>query len=169
MTKMLRIIHALDKQTNSTKNRTDFLKHEIDQLRKALDKSSCVEHDGKSDCDSSKSCDTSSVCDTQSNDSSCSTLSMKSHMSDNSCSLNSNCTGISVNSLDCNSQISCATKDSTCTTQTSCSYDEFHKFKTEVLHMLHDLAKQINDQMGMLANIMSSIAVVRKPSMTRNH
>ena len=34
--------------------------------------------------------------------------------------------------------------------------------------MLHDLAKQINDQMGMLANIMSGIAMVKKPTARYN-
>jgi len=54
-------------------------------------------------------------------------------------------------------------------TQATCSYDEFHQFKTEVLHMLHDLAKQVNDQMGMMANIMSSIAIVKKPAPVRHN
>jgi len=188
MTKMLRIIHALDKQTNYTKTKTDCLKHDVDQLKKDMGKGGCGDHDVKS-CDSdssstssksssdtdscSKSNDTSS-CDSRSNDSSCSTLSVKSaessKSSNSSCSSNSTSyslgtvqTGESCITLD-----SCMTKDTSCTTQTSCSYDEFHKFKTEVIHMLSDLAKQVNDQMGMLANIMSTIAFTRKPIVRNN-
>jgi hypothetical protein len=175
MTKMLRIIHALDKQTNSTKTRTDFLKNEIDQIRKTVDRGQGTDRDAKLCEVDGRSSDTISVCDVQSNDSLCSTQTVKtthtgkSTISDQS--LNSNFSHVTAQTLDSNSsQASCGTKDTSrsAQTQTSCSYDEFHKFKTEVLHMLHDLAKQVNDQMGMLANIMSTIAVSRKPMARHN-
>lgn len=235
MNKMLKYICSLDKQTNSTKNRTVYLKNEIEQLRKGLDKSVCVDATVKNTACSKNTCSTDTcstdtcstdTCSTSSSTNSCSTNSSSTNScstdsstnscstgSTNSCStksklcdtlsykscnssnsgksmlsksIMSDCSAFTGPCCDCPrccrdnltddmcsrdtcSQYSCATKNSTCSTQTACSYDEFHKFKTEVLHMLHDLAKQVNDQMGMMSNIMSTIAIARKPSIPRHN
>lgn len=156
MTKILRIIHGLDQKTNQTKCKTDYLKHEVDQLREVLNKSN---YDTKSNIDSSKLCDNISICDTQSNDSSCST--QTGHSADSN---NSNDSVSLISKDDNNSKDS---KDSNCSSQTTCSYDEFHKFKSEVLLLLKDLADQINRQMGMLAGIMSTSSIRGKNNLNR--
>lgn len=150
MGKMLRIIHALDKQNNQTKCEVDNLKRVV----KTID-----------DDVSAAESDASSAVSTQSIDSS-----MSESETANSNISSVQCTQSVTDTTSASCMEASVCESHSVASESSCSYDEFHKFKSEVMHMLTDLAKQVNEQMAMMANIMSTIGgPSRKPITQHSH
>ena len=158
MSKVLKIIGNLDKMTTDNKTEADNIKKEVKKMKKNLGTSEATSFgednkkckDGKDDA----TLDTISEVSEDFED-----VKGKHKINDDS----SVCSQVTLETCDTkNSLNSSITKDTSSTSESVCSYDEFEKFKHDVLHMLEDLSKRVNDQMGILAGIMMSYSPSRK-------
>jgi len=175
MSKVLKIIGNLDKMTVENKNEAENIKKEVEKMKKNFNGSEVtsfadVEENKKGK--DNKDCKKDDKKDNKKDDVSLDTISEvsedfenmkgKQKFNDNS----SVYSQVTLETCDSNNSLnSSVTKNTSATSETVCSYDEFEKFKHDVLHMLEDLSKRVNDQMGILANIMMS----SYPSARKNH